>query len=43
MSNKFSICAVIRVDSIAYEGNGITHRLRIARFFCFVVFPYEAF
>ena len=43
MSNKLSICAVIKVDSIAFEGNGITHRLRIVRSFCFVVFPYEAF
>ena len=25
MTNKLSICAVIRADSIASEGNGITH------------------
>ena len=43
MSNKLSICAVIRVDSIASEENGITHCLRIVRSFCFVVSPYEAF
>ena len=38
MSHKLSICAVIRVDSIASEGNGITHRHRIARSFCLSYF-----
>ena len=38
MTNKFSICGVIRVDLIASEGNGTTHHRRIASF-CFVVFP----
>ena len=41
MSNKLSICAV-RVDSIGPEGNGITHRLRIARF-CFLNSPMRPF
>ena len=43
MSNKLSICAVIRVDSSASGVNEMTHCLRIVRSFCFVVFPYEAF
>ena len=30
MTNKFSICGVIRVDLIASEGNGTTHHRRIA-------------
>ena len=43
MSNKLPIYSVTKVDSIASEGNGITHRLRIVLSFCFAVFPYEAF
>ena len=41
MSNKLPICAIIRVDLITSEGNGMTHRLHIVCSF-FVVFPYEA-
>ena len=43
MSNKLSICVVIRVESIASEENEITYRLHIARYFCLILFPYEAF
>ena len=43
MRNKLSICAIIRVDSIASKGNGITHRLCIVRSFCFAEFLYAAF
>ena len=35
MRNKLSICAVIRVELITSEGNGITHCLHIKRSFCF--------
>ena len=43
MTNKFSICGVIRVDSIVSDGNGTTHHRRIAPPFVLMYFPKRPF